>query len=118
MTVRVNVTVVELKFPSDAWVTETTVDPALSIEKVFVPVIETIPGVTKAKLILPVLLEVGETLKFESPYVLFISGTFIVGILSISKVMLSTEVSSPSMIPSDELYAYPPTTHVPDTVIV
>jgi len=43
---------------------------------------------------------------------------FIVGILLISKVMLSTEVSSPSMIPPDELYAYPPTTHVPDTVIV
>ena len=60
---------------------------------------------TNAKLILPVLLEIGETLKFESPNVLVISATFIVGILSISKVMLSTEVSSPSMIPPDELYA-------------
>ena len=75
LTVRVNVTVVELKFPSDAWVTETTVEPALTIEKVFVPVIETIPGVTNAKLILPVLLEIGETLKFESPNVLVISAT-------------------------------------------
>ena len=60
----------------------------------------------------------GLSKKSGSPIFFTTFEAVIVGSLKISKVILSTPVSSPSIIPVDGSYVYPPSTHVPVTVKV